>query len=727
MAQSFERYGRKFPWLRAASYHLTRPLIRGYARRKGLYDGQNPYAQERAQALRARLERGETCHVIGLGIAGHNSGTALVEVSKRDGVRIIGNHEEERYAQVKHCKLLPEFSLDVVTRQVEACGLRMSDVHAYTASWDYVDFAASVAGEIMAELPGSLVLLRPQAWPTTNGKDLLQALKSSAWLTRRLGLKRQQPIIGLRHHDNHAYFSYAASPFARTGEPVMVAVIDGSGDDGSVTLYMARNSEVRQVYNNRSNFDSIGMVYAHLSSALGGWTLLSSEGRYMGASAWGNLNRLTNPYYLQLRQLVYFAPKGELFVNRKWANWQKAGVITPYTAALAKIIGPPVPLDKMWNPDAVLSVEDIQHSPINQDRVDKAAAVQLLFEDMLFHVIAELVRTTGSHKLVLTGGTALNCVANMRLLEHFNEDYYERYLQKKNTRLELWVPPIPNDPGTPVGAAYHFALRSGASLGEPLQHAFYCGEDPTSGQIRAALGAISEINYLSLGRFVGPKRCAQVADLLAWLVSQNAVLGLFQGKAETGPRALGHRSILANPCNARTRETLNQMVKFRELVRPLAPMATYEGAHRWFDLPPGASADHYNAYNYMVLTARARREAFAVIPAVIHVDGTARVQIVRRDTDPFCYSYLKAMGRRVGAEVSVNTSLNIGSPIVQTPEQALHCLKKSTGMTGLFMIGSDGEMFLAWHDTDQPPKERGATLRNLVQRWQNEAFVTPSV
>jgi carbamoyltransferase len=175
------------------------------------------------------------------------------------------------------------------------------------------------------------------------------------------------------------------------------------------------------------------------------------------------------------------------------------------------------------------------------------------------------------------------------------------------------------------------------------------------------------------------------------------VVGLFQGQAETGPRALGHRSILANPCNRRTLETINLRVKFREPIRPLAPMATLAAARRFFELSAGAADDQYNAYRYMVLAARARPDAYSKIPAVVHRDGTGRVQIVREEDDPFTYAYLQAMGRRLGVEVSVNTSLNVGSPIVQTPSQALGALKRAKALSGLVLIADDGQTWFAWH------------------------------
>jgi carbamoyltransferase len=184
---------------------------------------------------------------------------------------------------------------------------------------------------------------------------------------------------------------------------------------------------------------------------------------------------------------------------------------------------------------------------------------------------------------------------------------------------------------------------------------------------------------------------------MAYMVAQNGVVAIYQGAAETGPRALGHRSILANPCDAAARERLNERVKYREAIRPLAPMATLEAAGQYFELLPGASDADYNAYNYMVLTAHSKQGAREKIPAVIHADGTGRIQIVREADDPLIYAYLKAMGRRVGVEMSVNTSFNVAGPIAQTPQQAIDTLRRSKGLDAVLMVADDGTVHAAWH------------------------------
>jgi len=176
----------------------------------------------------------------------------------------------------------------------------------------------------------------------------------------------------------------------------------------------------------------------------------------------------------------------------------------------------------MWNPDAILRVQDIHHKINTQERLDKAAATQMVFEDALFHIIDYLIRKTGSNRLVLTGGTALNALANMHMLEHFDEDYYRQTLGRR-ARLHLWVPPTPSDSGVTIGAAYMFAYLAGAGTGSPLVHAFYCGSAPTEAEIRAALGNAPDIAWTELGDIATPGRRNAVADFMAFMTAKDGV------------------------------------------------------------------------------------------------------------------------------------------------------------------------------------------------------------
>ncbi|WP_394833375.1 hypothetical protein LVJ94_43405 [Pendulispora rubella] len=723
MSHAYGTHGPANPRLGNLARRVALGVYRFLAAKKGFHQEDSAHGRERAESVRRKLERGETVYLLGIGAGGHDSGIALVRASKEQGIELLLNNEEERFSGQKSCTEFPEQSIAQLRVQMERLGIGPTDVDAGLASWDYVTLAATGVKAFADELPGSFrTAYDPAAQDPTMTPDMVHAVMFEAprRLGKSLGLAGDLPIIGMRHHDNHAAFAYATSPFAQHDEPVMVAVIDGSGDDGALSLYVARQGRMELHGKNSDPADSLGTLYSLISSTQGGWKILQSEGRYMGAAAWGNGNRLTNPYYAQLRQLLYFGPRGEILLNRSLANWHRKGFLEPYSQELIDLLGPPIPPDKWWNPDAVLNVDDIEHSEITQDRVDKAAALQLVFEDGLFHMIGHFIRETGSSRLVLAGGCALNCVANMRLLDHFDEAFFARYLDQEKTRLHLWVPPTPGDSGVTMGAAFNFALAQGAPIGKPLAHAFYCGAAPSSDDVRAAAASVPDIGLLPLGDTSDRTTCNLLADLLAYIVARGGVMGLFQGPAETGPRALGHRSILATPCNPKTLEVLNAMVKYREKIRPLAPMATLKGAQRWFELSDGASDASYNAYRYMILTARARPEAYPVIPAVIHKDGTARVQIVDEEQDPFTFAYLESMGRRAGVEVSVNTSLNVASPIVQTPVQALEALRRSKAMDGIVMLGADGQAFLVWHAVKVQPKDGGQRLLDWVASWQAE-------
>ena len=664
--------------------------------RAGFHQLGSDFARERLARVQEKLCRGGTVLLAGLGLPGtHNSGVALVEVTQANGPRLIVNNEEERFSGNKHTTEYPKASIDGMVATLSGMGREVGDIDAWLTSWDYPTLAGTIARSLVEEIPQSLKLLRLKDASAFDGRRLDQMTRTPKILARQLGLSEPVPLICMPHHDNHAWFSFAASPFADDDAPVAIAVLDGTGDLGSISLYLAERGAMRQLYCNDSMFDSLGMFYSVISSTQGGWTWLSSEGRYMGAAAWGDMNRATNPYYARLRDVLHFGQEGEVKINRAMANWYCEPSENPYKMALIDVLGPPLSPDQLWNPDAMLRVEDIHHRPETKDRLDKAAATQLVFEDAMIHVVDHLLRVTGASRLVLTGGVALNAVGNMRLLEHFDEAWFAS-AQQRDARLHLWVPPVPGDPGVTIGAAWLFAHLAGAPRGAPITHAFYCGSPPANADIERALTA-SDIGSQRIGEVGTPDGRNAIADLMAFVIARNGVIALYQGAEETGPRALGHRSILANACDPEARERLNERVKYREAIRPLAPMATLEAAREYFDLLPGASDANYNAYNYMVLTARSKPHARGKIPAVIHADGTGRIQIVNAEDDPLTHAYLKALGRHIGVEVSVNTSFNVAGPIAQTPSQAIDTLRRSRGLDAVVLVADDGTAYAAWH------------------------------
>ena len=694
------RIGPRYRRLGEAGFRIAHWLAARSFAAAGFHQLGSHFADARIAQVREKLVRGATVYLAGLGPPGtHNSGVALVEVTQADGPRLILNNEEERFSGNKHTTEYPQKSIEAMVATLRGMGRGIEDIDAWLTSWDYPTLAGTIARSVLEEVPQSLKLLRTTEAAGFDGRRLDQMTRTPKILARQLGLSERVPLICMPHHDNHAWFSFAASPFADDDEAVAIAVLDGTGDQGSISLYVAEGGAMRRLYCNDSMFDSLGAFYSVISSTQGGWTWLSSEGRYMGAAAWGDMNRASNPYYARLKDVLHLGEGGEIRLNRALANWYRDPFDHPYKAALIEILGEPLKPDQLWNPDAVLRVEDIHHRADTQDRLDKAAATQLVFEDALIHVVDHLLRVTGASRLVLTGGVALNAIGNMRLLEHFDEAWFAKTQQRK-ARLHLWVPPTPGDPGVTIGAAWLFAHLAGAPRGAPWTHAFYCGLPPTQQDIATALEA-ADIASQRIGDIsTGDGRDA-IADLMAFMVAQNGVIALYQGAAETGPRALGHRSILANPCNPATRELLNERVKYREAIRPLAPMATLEAAQEYFELLEGASDGDYNVYNYMVLTAHSKPHAREKIPAVIHADGTGRIQIVRAEDDPLTYAYLKALGRRIGVEISVNTSFNVAGPIAQTPQQAIDTLRRSKGLDVVLLVASDGAVTAAWHGNER--------------------------
>src|ERR1700759_3802083 len=400
-----KRIGPRHPRLGAAGFRLARWLAAKTMARAGFDQLGFDYANVRLALARKRLGRGETLYLAGLGAPGtHNSGVALVEVTQATGPRLILNNEEERFSGTKHTTEYPQKSVDAMVEALRSMGRDVSDIFAWVTSWDYPTLAGTMCRSVLEEAPQSRRLLRATEAAGFDGRRLDQMTRTPKILARQLGLSERVPLILMPHHDNHAWFSYAASPFADDGEPVAVAVLDGTGDLGSVSLYIVEGGAMRQLYCNDSMFDSLGAFYSVISSTQGGWTWLSSEGRYMGAAAWGDTNRANNRYYARLREGLHFGDGGEVRLNRALANWYADPFENPYHRPLMDILGEPLKPAQLWNPDAVLRVEDIEHRPDTQDRLDKAAATQLVFEDTLHHVGDHLLRTTGANRLVLTGG-----------------------------------------------------------------------------------------------------------------------------------------------------------------------------------------------------------------------------------------------------------------------------------------------------------------------------------
>src|SRR4051794_8210511 len=330
----------RHPTLGKAGFRAGRWLGARLMAAAGFHQLGSEFANTRIAHVRDKLGRGETVYLAGLGLPGtHNSGVALVEVTQANGPRLILNNEEERFSGNKHTTEYPQASIEALVKTLRGMGREIQDIAAWLTSWDYPTLAGTLARSVLEEMPQSLTLLRSTEAAGFDARRLDQMTRTPKILARQLGLLERVPLICMPHHDNHAWFSFAASPFAGNDEPVAIAVLDGTGDLGSISLYVVENGEMRQLYCNESMSDSLGAFYSVISSTQGGWTWLSSEGRYMGAAAWGDMNRATNP---RLKNILHFGHDGEIRLNRSLANWYCDPFDHPYKPALIEILGEPL-------------------------------------------------------------------------------------------------------------------------------------------------------------------------------------------------------------------------------------------------------------------------------------------------------------------------------------------------------------------------------------------------
>src|SRR5215813_11200310 len=244
-----KRIGPRHPRLGAAGFRLARWLAAQTMARAGFHQLASEYAKAQLALARDKLARGETLYLAGLGAPGtHNSGVALVEVTLANGPRLILNNEEERFSGNKHTTEYPLKSIDAMVEALRGMGRSDGDIFAWLTSWDYPTLAGTMCRSVLEEAPQSFRLLRATEATGFDGRRLDQMTRTPKILARQLGLSERVPLIAMPHHDNHAWFSFAASPFADDDQPVAIAVLDGTGDLGSMSLYVVEKAQIRRLY-----------------------------------------------------------------------------------------------------------------------------------------------------------------------------------------------------------------------------------------------------------------------------------------------------------------------------------------------------------------------------------------------------------------------------------------------------------------------------------------------
>ena len=443
-------------------------------------------------------------------------------------------------------------------------------------------------------------------------------------------------VRAVRHH-----LAHAASAFYTSGwDECVVLVADGMGEAHGVTAYRAHDGRLDPVLEIGAH-DSIGVLYSLVTLHLG-FDFNADEYKIMGLAPYGDPERF-RPFFEEAVELL---PGGGVRIPLVRANRTREE--REHYSVSRRLLS-----ERLVRPRA-------PDEEIGDVHRDVAAALQGCLDRVMLHLGRGCAERTGQRRLALAGGVALNCTANGRLLCSGSFD-------------EIYIQPAAGDDGAALGAALYRAAAGGDARNVPFPVPFL-GPGYGSADIDAALAVFAD--RVDVVRFA---TLAETCERAARLIADGRVVAWYRGRMEFGPRALGHRSIFADPGHPGMRDRINAMVKMREAFRPFAPAVSVEEAPRWFEVAPGTELP------FMIMTVDVRPEHRAALPAITHVNGSARLQTVSaRDNGEF-HALLRAVGRTTGREMVLNTSFNVkGQPIVNTPREALETFL-GTGIEYLFL------------------------------------------
>jgi len=579
----------------------------------------------------------KTRHVLGISAFYHDSAAALVS----DG-QIVAAAQEERFSRRKHD---PSFPAEAISYCLEEAFLEADDLAAVVfydsplLTLDRVVRNAAVVGsDGAAQFEEAMrSLLGTKLWVQEHVERELGSLGTAG------------SLLFAEHHLAHAASAFYPSPFAEAA----VLTLDGVGEWETTTIGHGDGGDLELV-ESLSYPHSLGLLYSAFTSYCG-FRVNSGEYKLMGLAPYGQ------PRYRRLieEHLIDLRPDGSFRLNTDHFGFLAGATMT--NDRFEALFGGPA-----RQPEA----------PVTRRDADLAASIQVVLEEAVLRIARHARQVTGSANLTLAGGVALNCVANGRLLR---ERVFDR----------IWVQPAAGDAGGALGAALLTAharlgaVRAGDRGGSDGQHGSLLGPAYSSAEVRAYLDRHG-YPYERVTDAVVRNR--QIADALA----EGAVVGVLAGRMEFGPRSLGARSILGNPCRADTQVTMNTKIKFRESFRPFAPAVLAENAQDFFDLDTDSP--------YMLLVApvsqdrrltvpvrssdddlvRVAAQSRSDIPAVTHVDFSARVQTVSRRDNPGFYDLIATFRDLTGYPLVVNTSFNVrGEPPVCSPEDAYRCFMRT--------------------------------------------------
>jgi len=573
-----------------------------------------------------------TAYILGISAFYHDSAACLL----RDG-EIVAAAQEERFTRKKGDAGFPQHAAQYC---LKAAGVRPSDL-AYVGFYDkpLLKFER-ILETYLGVAPRGFTQFR-LAGPAWMKEKLFQDREI------RSALRYDGEVLYAEHHESHAASAFFPSPF----EEAAILTVDGVGEWATASFGTGRGNDL-ELLQDLHWPDSLGMLYSAFTYFTG-FKVNSGEYKVMGLAPYGEPKYVDAIY----RELIDLREDGSFTLNQKYFNYLTG--LTMTDGAFDKLLGGPA---------------RVPESKLTQREMDLARSIQVVCEEIIMRMARTVHRQTGMENLCLAGGVALNCVANGRLLR---EGPFKR----------LWIQPAAGDAGGALGVAqliWHRHCRQPRTIasGNDAMRGAYLGPEFSPDEIREYLDTQGAI-YERLERHCLLERAAR-------LLAEEKVVGWFDGRMEFGPRALGARSILGDPRSPRMQAQMNLKIKFREGFRPFAPSVLRERVQDYFELDCDSP--------YMLLVAPVKRERQipmtaeqrglwgidqlnvlrSDIPAVTHIDYSARIQTVSRDTNPNYYDLIKEFERLTGCAVLVNTSFNVrGEPIVCTPADAYQCFMRT--------------------------------------------------
>jgi carbamoyltransferase len=577
-------------------------------------------------------------YILGISCYYHDAAAALLH----DGV-LIAAAEEERFTRKKHDSGFPHKAIEFCLAQA---GIRQADV-------DYVVFYEKPLLKFERLLLSNLATY-PNSWAVFR-ESMLTWFNEKLWIKTQLLDKLRladEKLLFVEHHLSHAASAFFCSPFEESaivtvdgvGEWTTTAIGHGQanwGRPGDPANALTLSAETRFPH-------SLGLLYSAFTAFLG-FEVNDGEYKVMGMAPFGQPNFAEDVY-----KLIEVAADGSFRLKMDYFSFHQSLTRT-YSRKFPDIFGAERKHESEFFTPKTHPGREPAKAAENQRYADLAASIQYVTEEVLLKIARHAHTVTGSKRLCLAGGVALNSVANGRIL---TEGPFE----------EVFIQPAAGDSGGAIGAAlyaYHVLLNQPRKF--VMEHAYW-GQGYSPDEVRDFLDKNS-IAYTQIDD--DDKLADQVVDTL----TQGRVVGWFQGRFEWGPRALGNRSILADPTRAEMKDIVNTKIKFREPFRPFAPVVLEERSREYFVLDQPQK--HYPA-RYMLLVADIPADKQASIPAVTHVNGTGRLQTLKRETNPRYYRVIEKFGERTGVPVLLNTSFNLrGEPIVNTPANAFSTFSRS--------------------------------------------------